>query len=393
MKKCLIAGVDADKPVPAVVIGGHVNGLGVVRSLAKWRVRSVVLDTKRRHAAMWSRWSKALIVNQLYGRRLVDDLLALQLGLGVRPVLILTHEMAVETVSEFAAELSEHYRISLPSPTMVATLANKALFQNFAEAHCLPVPRTVVIEQESDIADLSELSLPVIVKPANKREVYTRNVESICRAGTLQEAKCACRRMLQMAGTLVVQEWIDGPDGNIYFSLFHCGLTPKSRSIFFGRKIASYPPGVGNTAICVAAPEVADLLRPLTEKFIDISEYRGLGSVEFKWDTRAGRFLIIEPTVGRTDWQEEIATLNGVNLPLIAYCYELGVPCPLEGPSAAAVWRESFGYLRNCSDLGSDVPIFDGYWRKDDPLPAVVYYARSAFRGVRAKLLNLAKGE
>ncbi len=40
------------------------------------------------------------------------------------------------------------------------------------------------------------------------------------------------------------------------------------------------------------------------------TQYEGLGSLEFKWDAQGRRFLIIEPTVGRTDMQEEIPTLN-----------------------------------------------------------------------------------
>ena len=46
--------------------------------------------------------------------------------------------------------------------------------------------------------------------------------------------------------------------------------------------------------------------------------------MEFKRDARTGEFLMIEPTVGRVDWQEEVATLNGVNIPLAAYLHEIG---------------------------------------------------------------------
>jgi predicted ATP-grasp superfamily ATP-dependent carboligase len=51
----------------------------------------------------------------------------------------------------------------------------------------------------------------------------------------------------------------------------------------------------------------------------------GFGGIEYKRDARDGRFLIIEPTVGRTNWQKEVATLAGVNIPLMAYRHELGL--------------------------------------------------------------------
>jgi predicted ATP-grasp superfamily ATP-dependent carboligase len=369
----------AEALVPAVVIRGELNGLGVVRSLAKGRVPTIVVDTTLRHAAMWSRYGKRHIVDQLSGKTFVESLLRLQSELGARPVLILTDEMSVHTVSEYRSELSPHYRFRLPSAAMVATLSNKASFQNFAEVHDLPVPRTIVLERESDIANVPDLGMPVIVKPADKRPVHLGLVERINCLDRAEDAAAACRRMLRGAGSLVVQEWIEGPDSSIYFALFHCG--PGSRSIFFGRKIAVHPPGLGSTAVCVPAAEATDLLLPLTEKFLDVTGYEGLGSLEFKWDSRARRFVIIEPTVGRTDWQEEIATLNGVNLALIAYCHELGLPIPTERATGAAAWRESLLYLRRCSDISER--IYDGYWRTDDPLPAMAFLIDQAMRGSR----------
>jgi predicted ATP-grasp superfamily ATP-dependent carboligase len=374
----------AEAPVPAVVVRGEVNGLGVVRSLAKAGVPAIVADTTLRHAAMWSRWSKRHRVDQLSGKPFVDALLRLQQKLGARPVLILTDEMSVHTVSEYRTELSPHYRIRLPSPAVVSTLCNKVAFQNFAQTHALPVPRAIVVEREADIADIAGLGLPVIVKPADKRPVHLGQVERINWLNTAEEAAAVCRRMLGAAGTLIVQEWIDGPDSSIYFALFHCGAAPPSRSIFFGRKIAAHPPGLGSTAVCVPAPEAIDLLRPLTEKLLDLSHYEGLGSLEFKWDAQARRFVIIEPTVGRTDWQEEIATLNGLNLPLIAYRYELGLPAPPQLAVSAVAWRESFVHLGRGAGLG--LRAYDGYWRFDDPLPALAFGVDLAWRNARRVL-------
>jgi D-aspartate ligase len=121
--------------------------------------------------------------------------------------------------------------------------------------------------------------------------------------------------------------------------------------------------------------------QPLTERFLDISGYQGLGSLEFKWDARARRFVIIEPTVGRTDWQEEIATLNGLNLALIAYCDELGLPAPPERAVAAAAWRESFLHLGR--GAGVAMACRDGYWRTDDPLPAFAFVLDLAWQSAQ----------
>lgn len=366
---------------PAVIVGALLNGLGVARSLAAAKVPTIVVDTNLRLAAMWSRGSRRHIVRQMLGRPFVDDLLKLQGKVGAKPVLILTDELAVDTVSEHRAELASAYRLRLPSKTMITALGNKELFYRFAETHGLPVPRTLIIKSESDMKRVRELDLPVIVKPADKLQFHLGQIERVNLVSNVEQADESCGRLLQLGISAVVQEWIDGPDENIYFALFHCGASPKSSSIFFGRKIAIRPPRVGSTAVCVPAPEAAKVLRPITEKFIELSNYEGLGSLEFKWNPQTRRFVIIEPTVGRTDWQEEIATLNGLNLPLIAYRYELGLPLPERRPVHSAAWRESFRSAASCLGLGHR--IYDGYWRIDDPLPAVVHGIDLALRAVQ----------
>jgi predicted ATP-grasp superfamily ATP-dependent carboligase len=107
-------------------------------------------------------------------------------------------------------------------------------------------------------------------------------------------------------------------------------------------------------------------------QFITRVEYRGLGSLEFKRDRRSGRFVIIEPTVGRTDWQEEIATLCGVNLPLRTYMSELECHSPpIAAASPRLAWRSSVGFR---TPLAAGMRAVDGYFRWSDPLPALYYY-------------------
>jgi len=374
-----------------VVVGADANGLGVVRSLAKQRITTIVVDTSAPHAAMWSRWARPFTVSRLYGRPLIDGLLKLQSLIGARAVLILTDEKAVNTVSQYRRELEQRYRFHLPPAEMVTTLASKARFHEFAVRHELPVPRTITLGRDSEITHLAELQFPVVVKPVDKGAVHLAQAERASRVGTMEEAEVVCRRMLAAAGQLVAQDWVEGADSDIYFALFHCERD-ASPSVFFGRKIACHPPRVGSTAVCVAAPEAAEPLGPLVADFVAASAYEGLGSLEFKRDSRDERFMIIEPTVGRTDWQEEIATLNGVNLPLIAYCRELGLPPPPHlSAGRAAAWCESLRHRKFCSRLDRSVRVHDGYWRIDDPVPAFAFYAGSALRAARRLVTRLAR--
>jgi D-aspartate ligase len=366
--------------VPAVVVGGTLNSLGVVRSLAPACVPVYVLATSRRYPAAWSRYCRFVRTPSLEGRELIDTLVALATRLGNRPVLILTSDDSVTTVSAERQRIEPLYRSSLPSPETVEALSDKAAFQALAEREGLTVPRGIRLSGEQDLRLIRQLSPPLIIKPADKVLVLSGAVDRTARADTVGEAEAVATRMLRHAPCLVAQEWVDGPDTEIFFTLFACDRQSRPIGVFTGRKLTCSPPAVGTTAICVAAPEVADALLAPTLEFIARTAYRGLGSLEFKRDARSGRFLIIEPTVGRTDWQEEIATLCGVNLPLIAYRDAIGLEEPLAGTRARGViaWRSSREFSIPSRERAG-LRVIDGHLRWSDPLPALYYYGYERF--------------
>ncbi len=358
--------------VPAVVVGGSLNALGVVRSLARGGMPIYLLDTTRQCAAGRSLHVRFVRTPALEGRALIDCLLELGRKLGSRPILILTSDQSVNWVSTHRQEIEPLYRISLPADDMVRTLADKTLFQALAEREGFPVPRTVCVSEVADLTRLATLTPPLIIKPADKTLVLNGLVERVVQAPTLADACNACRQMLPKASRIVVQEMIEGPDTEITFTLFSCDGEGRILGLFPGRKLLCTPPTVGSTAICMAAPEMAETLRAPTLRFIERVGYRGLGSLEFKRDPGTGRPLIIEPTVGRTDWQGELATLCGVNLPLLTYLGALGRQVPAaDAPFPAVAWRASAGFR---TALPPGVRAIDGYFRWSDPLPALFYY-------------------
>jgi len=367
--------------VPVVVVAGTLNSLGVIRSLSFGRMPIYVVATTRSCAAGWSRFCTFVRVPSLEGRGLIDSLTELGSRLGHRPVLILTGDQCVKTVSTYRDEIETLYRISLPSAEVVHTLADKILFQMLAEREGFAVPRGIPLEATSDLSLLQHLTPPLVIKAADKAVVLDSPAERAVRANTLAEARTTIGRMLEHTPRVIVQEWIDGPDSEIFFALFSCDRHSNLIGIFSGRKLVCSPPEIGNTAVCVAAPEASAEMRALVLNFIARVGYRGLGSLEFKRDRRTGRLIIIEPTVGRTDWQEEIATLCGVNLPLITYWAELGRTTAEVNarPVNSVAWRSSIEYQVPPGVLLPGTRVIDGFFRCSDPVPAFYYYGLERF--------------
>jgi len=360
--------------VPVVVVGESLTSLGIVRSLAGRGIEIHLAATTRWCPAGLSRHARVAIVPALDGRPLVEGLKALARRLGRRAVLMLCGDRQVDAVNDHRDELAAFYQFTLPPAGMLRTLANKATFQQFALEHGLDVPRTAIIRAGEPVsAALRDLTLPLVIKPADKARVLTGHAERAVRVHTRAEADAVAARMVASSGCVVAQEWIVGDDADIYFALFVCDAGSRVAGMFCGRKLVCDPPDVGSTGICVDAGEQSATLVREALRFIQATGYRGIGSVEYKRDRRSGRFVIVEPTVGRSDWQEEIATLCGVNLPLQAWLAECGLPPEPPRPIAAPqAWSASLFHPRPALPEGARLR--DAWLRLDDPLPGLHHY-------------------
>ncbi len=370
------------KSTSVVVIGGGLNALGVVRSLGQSNLRVVVLDTTPSSPAMRSRFGKANVVRSLEGPELMADLQRLAEGLDTNAVLFLTEEKSVETVSLYRHLLPTRLRIRLPDHERLMQLMHKQGFYELAEPLHAPVPRTVRLQSALDLPNVTALQFPCVFKPSGKSYEYGALFKKAYKVADADEVALLYREIEPVMADMVVQEWIEGVDSEIYFCLQYIGRDGEVVGSFAGRKIRSWPPRVGGTASCTAAWEHAEELTKLTADFFRQVGFSGMGSMEYKRNLRDGRFYMIEPTVGRTDFQEEVATVNGCNLPLLAYCYEIGLPLPAVKPiQPPRIWREAQIDRWSAQDSGdahdtrsSSHTKTDAYWRWTDPRPALDHY-------------------
>ncbi|HKV45908.1 MAG TPA: FAD-dependent oxidoreductase [bacterium] len=376
-------------PIPAVVVGAAgACGLGLVRSLRRADIPIILVDDDPSAPAMHTRFARKVPISGSSGPSLVTDLLALGTTFADRPVLFLTGDEATLTVSEHRAELARCYRFRMPSHDDLVSLMHKTGFLQLAEAHGFPVPRSVRIESVADLGRLAEMPFPAIVKPAMKKAEYLKGqFARAYKVASLEQADAVCRRILPVVPDLVVQEWIDGADSELYFCLQYRGAGGATVCSFTGRKLSIWPPDVGVTASCTAAPDAQPVLERLTEAFFRRVSFVGMGGIEFKRDARTGRFLMIEPTVGRVDAQEEVATIHGVNIPLAAYLYEVGLAAsPVEQHPVPVIWRDSWLHWRSTRGSRSrraaqpSTRIYDVYWRLDDPMPALFHVLGGSVR-------------
>jgi D-aspartate ligase len=376
---------------PAVIVGADADGLGIARSLGKAGVPVIIVDTDARRPGMHSRYARPFVVKTLSGPGLIDGLLALRKSIDQSPLLFLTDDRQVRSVSEHRTQWAGAFHIRLPESDCIRQLLHKLTFQRLAERHGFPVPRAIGVHSEKDFVNFSEIQFPAVIKPGDKEVFFGSKAPRAQRVGSREEAETACRLILQEAPDLIVQEWIEGSESDIYFCLQYRGDNGLTISSFTGRKLRCWPPQTGSTASCTAAPEAEPELRHLTKAFFDKTQFVGMCSMEFKQDQRTGKFFMIEPTVGRTDWQEEVASINGVNIPLAAYCYELGRTQPLsEEIRRPLTWTYPPSYVRSLVRSALSTESFrdrrpsagrvkSPCWSSDDPVP-LFFFAKEWLR-------------
>lgn len=365
----------------AVVVGGDLNGLGVIRSLARKAVPTIIVDRDERNIAMRSRYAEKVVFGALEGDRFIADLRLLRSQLAEDPVLILTQEKSVTTVLRHRDAVMEHYRISLPTPEITEPLMHKASFQELAQKHGFAIPRAVSLRAVRDLGAAKNLIYPCVLKPSVKSREYETRFSKAYKVANFAELDRRFREVSEFLPDMIAQEWIEGGDDCIYFCLQY--RTPERVvASFLGQKVRSWPPHVGGTASCMPAGAQAQILEAVTDRFFAAVGFYGLCSMEFKHDQRRGQFLMIEPTVGRTDHQEEIATLNGVNIPYATYCCEAGIavePASRSPSTPLAVWSDTIFdrwsrelQPESTATFPANGRVFDATWRLYDPLPGIV---------------------
>ncbi|UCD64228.1 MAG: hypothetical protein JSW34_01980 [Candidatus Zixiibacteriota bacterium] len=385
---------------PAVIIGMEENGLGVARPLARLNIPCVGFATPWRNPACRTNACRVIHATSWEKEAVIDDLSRMGQTLGQKAPILITKDEPVLWISEAREELSRYFHINLPDQETVNLLMDKQQFTRLALEEGWPLPLTWFICSRAElISHLSEIVYPCILKPAVKNSVFRqKSPRKAFKIFSTEELLRVYDMVAQWEEEVVIQEWIEGGDERVAYCLTYYDRQSKPLALFAGRKLRQWPIECGNTAIAAPAP------RPWAEKIIDLTDtifrkvgYRGLGSIEYKMRANSDEPVIMEPTVGRTNYQNEIAVLNGQNIPAIAYwdtldnkyfpTYSTLVRCKLIDGSAErkAAWQYYRSGRLTLAQWLKDRQGHKAYMRlrRDDPGPfvAAMYLKLRRFAG------------
>ncbi|MGE0099197.1 MAG: hypothetical protein AB7S86_12700 [Hydrogenophaga sp.] len=377
--------------IDAVVLGNGLNALGVVRALGAHGLRCAIVSHASSGVAAYSRHvSRHLVVPENSDPASI----AASLGLPARQAtLFLTEEFDVMRIAADPAPWQAQFLTYFHDPALAEQLLSKSSCDALALQHGAPVPKTVTVLSPSDLPALDALQLPCVLKPAERNEAYSRQFQKAYRIDDRQKLLALLEQMLPLKIPLVVQEWIEGADIDIYFNLLYIDQAGQLLRSFVGRKTLCWPPAVGGTAACMAAPESHEAVTRISRDFLASMGFRGLIGIEYKRDSRDGRYYLIEPTVYRTDYQHEVAALNGSDWLYAAHLSMRGQPIPTEpayGDRCSWIDFPASRYSRQMAPPRDDPMLnsvkTDAHFRVSDPLPGIVHFGRFLRTSVAQRL-------
>ena len=301
---------------------------------------------------------------------------------------------AVLIISAHRAELEKRFLISLADSETVDLLTNKVSFYRYAEETGLSIPKTFFLESRADAVEAAEkLDFPGVLKPSVRLDGWDKNTsKKAFKVDTAEELMQLYERCHTWTDTLIFQEWIEGGDDSLYSCNCYFDANSNPLTTFVARKIRQWPPGIGFSSLGEEVRE--DFVRDETLRLFSGVNYRGLGYVELKRDTRTGKSYIIEPNIGRPTGRSAIAEAGGVELLYTMYCDVLGLPLPAqrEQTYSGAKWIDLRHDFQSALYYWRRGELSLGDWRRSwQGKKAYAYFAADDMAPFLHDLLNAAK--
>jgi D-aspartate ligase len=319
--------VPASDP-PALVFGGDVTGLAVLRSLGRNGIPAFAASPSPH--LVRSRWYRPApgepVEETSDGRRLAAHLMKLPIE---KAVLIPASDDWALALASLPEHVAASYPATVGSRRVLKTLIDKERFGAMAEELGVPTPRTIPVTGPESLDEIDEPDLPsFFLKPRNSQEFARRFGVKALRLAGRGDAEQLLRRVAGEGLEVVLQEFVPGPPTAHVFLDGYVDRGGAMRACLARRRLRMYPAEFGNSTRSVTIPleEVGPALESLHRLFDGIG-FSGFFDAEFKHDERDGRFKIFEVNA-RPWWQLELAEASGLNVCRLAYMDALGQELP-----------------------------------------------------------------
>ncbi len=325
--------------IGAIVVGGHFQGLGLLRSLARQHVPTYLLYG----GICIARFSKYVKRYAKYpDLKREDHFFEFLTDLARREnlegwLIYPNDDEMVYFLAKYRERLEQYYRVTTPSWDIVKFAYDKMLTYKLAEQCHIDIPKTYYPRNAEELEQL-DIEFPVIIKPSVKEPFFSRTRRKAIRVDNRRDLVDEYTKAATLVGpsqTVMVQELI--PDGAR--NLFSVGSFFKDGELLgkvVARRLRQHPMDFGHATTYAETVDIPELEEIATKILREIGYY-GLSEVEFMRDQRDGKYKLLEINARPWGWHT-IAIGAGVDLPYLSYRDMLGEKVEQNGFVKGVKW-------------------------------------------------------
>lgn len=392
-----------DNDITCIVLGGSTNALGQIRAIHKLGYKCINIVEKGTHDwSSRSRLCEGIISPHPYNNKkdalkILNSVISREKN---KPFIFFASDDWMDLIGENEEEFRNKTLIPQSPWDKLSKLYNKKYLYRIAEENGIPYPKTKEFDSLKEISDAClDIMPPYIVKPQetisqnllNEKGIhsYHRTQKFESKDNLHQWIKLLLDNEIDMP--VLIQEFIPGTAETLYTLTSYSNKKGKMLAGSVGHKLRQFPPEAGR--ITAGVLENNREVYEIGQKFLSVVDYHGLANTEFKYDSRDGKYKLMEINTRLGAWN--YSTLySGLNLIDVAIKDTLGIP--YKGPTYSikndgAIWYNiiydlpSAIYMNKKIDNGKfklsfrewkkslRKNSFEAVWSWEDPMPFMAY--------------------
>lgn len=303
----------------ALILGGlGRKGYGVMRSLARSGVPVIGTTDQDSDPIRFSRYCRRCYSYPSHadGEDLCRWLLQCRSEFRSNPVLFAHFDHNAIFLAKYREELSKHFEYHWVPLEALLRIINKDQMSICCQQAGVLIPSTHLTYADEDLQrSVHSFSFPCLVKPIQKRIPGFPPGHKNFVAHTPKAMLEFYERHPGLKGVTIWQELVEGGDENNFVCAMVVLKSGKPAGVFCTRKLHQYPP---HGVMCYGRSEWNEAVVSEALRLVRLLGYRGIASLEFKYQPKDGRYYFIEMN---TRWPQYCTYYAdaGVNLPYLTY--------------------------------------------------------------------------
>ena len=368
-----------------VIIGGHIQALGLARQVAQKQLEVVLLLDTAWAVARFSRYV-AKTVYYKSAEELHAQIMQLQLP-NKATLLFPTNDEAVEVLSNHYEEYGMHFAMGIPNPSIVALFNNKRSAYQYVQNNGIPCPKCWYPNTIDEVREMAKtLEYPVVVKPAVMYSFHATFGKKAYQCNNAEDLITIFQRIESAnypIDTILIQEFLSGGPKYLYsYGVF--AANGESKAALMANRIRQNPMDFGNSttfAVTCDIPQIAEQSKQL----LQMVNYFGLGEVEWMYDPTTDTYKFLEINTRAWKWHT-ISNQLGFSFIGAMIDYYNGTTATIANHTQSVGWVERLTDWTVVSKeiLCGKMAIKDvcktyrikkenAVWQWTDPLPGMMY--------------------